>query len=59
MLKFRLNVIVLMMSNIIEVIDLVFVDCVDIKCYIGSFGMRARYEILRFCVFEFICCDLV
>lgn len=45
---------VLTTSNITEAIDLAFVDCADIKAYIGPPSVRARYEMLRSCLSELV-----
>ncbi|KAL6493491.1 nucleolar component of the pachytene checkpoint [Orobanche gracilis] len=53
-LKSSPNVIVLTTSNITAAIDIAFVDRADIKAYVGSPTLQARYEILRSCVVELL-----
>lgn len=67
-LRSRENVLILTTSNITDAIDIAFVDRADIKQFIGLPSHKARYEILRSCVFELmrvgivvpsVCCVLV
>ena len=53
-LKRYKNVIVLTTSNITGTIDLAFVDRADMKVYVGTPNLEARYEILRSCVNELL-----
>lgn len=46
------NVIVLTTSNISEAIDVAFIDRADMKIFIGTPSLVARYAILRSCIKE-------
>jgi len=46
------NVLILTTSNLVDAIDLAFVDRADIKAFVGPPGLSTRYAILRSAVLE-------
>jgi GTPase SAR1 family protein len=58
-LREKSNVVTFCTSNMMNAVDVAFLDRVDIKQFVGNPSSKAAYEIFRSCLNELVRCDIL